>query len=314
MKRARATVCLLLVSALGCATGVEPTLEQPVEVGGTNTGGSDTGGSDSGSAGVDGGGRAGAGGTASATAGVGGALSGGAGVGGAIAGASGSAGASGAASAGAGGVAGNGGAAGSAGNAGAGGMPSTVKPTSLSVNATKNATAKQAPGGGGTPYDDACPAGQVLIGFDGSVGSDQTYLRSVAGVCAKLALGSAAPYAVTTSQAGTLPVRMVAQSTAQSALCPANQVVVGFAGTSGGYVDSLKFRCAPLSVGGQAPNFKLSIGTASDSGSIGGPAGGSAFTAISCSAGQVAVSQQVNAGGAIDGFGIACSVVSLVVQ
>ncbi len=313
---------MLLASAFGCATGVEPTLEQPVGVGGSSggsdTGGADVGGSDTGSAGsagVTGGGTgnhtAGVGGTTTATAGVGGGV-GGAGVGGATAGASGSAGASGAA--GAGGVAGGGGVAGAAGNAGAGGMPSTVKPTSLSVSTTKNPTAKQAPGGGGTAYDDSCPAGQVLIGFNGSVGTDETYLRSVAGVCGKLTLGGSAPYAITTSQAGTLPVRMSAQATAQSALCPANQVVVGFAGTNGGYIDSLKFKCAPLSVSGQAPNFTLSIGTASDSGSIGGPAGGNAFTAILCATGQVAVSQHVNAGNAIDGFGMACSAVSLVVE
>jgi hypothetical protein len=323
MKWARAAACTLFVSVFGCATGVEPTSEQqPVDVGGSdasaNTAGSNAEGGTAGSGGAGVGGVVGVGGMAGA--GIGGALAGSAGVGGAAA--TGGAGAAtggastggGGAATGGGGSGGQGGAGGASGNGGAGGMPSTVKPSSLTVSSTKNATARQAPGAGGTVYDDSCPAGQVLIGFNGTVGADVTYVRSVSGVCGTLALQAQAPYAITVSKAGNLPLRMTAQATAQSALCPANQVVVGFAGTSGGYIDSLKFKCAPLSVSGQAPNYTLSIGTASDTGSIGGAAGGSAFTAISCAAGQVAVSQRPNAGNAIDSFGMACAEVKLVVQ
>lgn len=325
MKRVRAVVrslaLALLAPTIGCATGVEPTQEQLLADagGGSSAGSSGEGGgvlggtsnsAQSGSSTVD---RGGGGATGTSgkegSGGVGGGASLGGSAGAQAGGTTSTAGTAGTSNGGAGG-----GSSGASGSAGAGGMPASAKPSSVSVSATKNATTKQAPSAGGTSYDDTCPAGQVLIGFKGTVGSDHTYVRSASGVCGTLAVAASAPYAVTTSQAGALPARMTAQATVQDALCPANQVVVGFAGSAGGYIDSLKFKCAPLSITGQAPNHTLSFGAATDTGSLGGAAGGTAFNAISCAAGQAAVSQRVSAGDAIDSFGIACAALTLVLK
>ncbi len=305
MMPVRAGAWCVVASVLSCATGIEPTLEQSaIEVSGGSGGAETAGGSaaDAGaqtSAGSDAvaGGMAGKGGKSS---GGGGGLSGSAGAGGSLS------------AAGAGGSVGAGGNAGVGGNAGTGGMPATPGPTRLNISATKNATARAEPSVGGTGYDDACPQGQVLIGFNGTIGADQTYLRSVSGVCATLTMQAKAPYAITTTQAGSLPVRPGAQATAQAGLCPANQVVVGFQGRSGGFVDGLSFKCAPLSVGA-GPNYPLVIGTATDTSLIGGT-GGSPFAAMSCANGQVAVSQRPFGAGAIDSFGLACSPVTVVVE
>ena len=133
----------------------------------------------------------------------------------------------------------------------------------------------------------------------------------MSGVCATLTVQTQAPWTISTSKAGSLPVRESAKSIAQAALCPANQVIVGFQGRSGGFIDALWFKCAPLSVG-PGPGYALVIGATTDSGPIGGQTGGSQFNAIVCGANQVAVSQQPTGGNAVDSFGLACSTIAVV--
>ena len=101
--------------------------------------------------------------------------------------------------------------------------------------------------------------------------------------------------------------------TSLAALCPANQVVVGFQGRSGAVNDALLFQCASLTVG-PAPNYNLMFGATVTTGIIGGQTGGSPFAAVECPSGQVAVSQCLDAGDAIDVFGLACAAVTIVVK
>ncbi len=207
---------------------------------------------------------------------------------------------------------GNGGVGAGGGSAGTGGSQPTIQPKSLSVGSTKNAIVHQTGTSGGISRDDACPQGQVLIGFNGTFGTDAGYLRSVSGICGTLTMGAQAPYAITTSQAGVLPVREASKSMAQTALCPANQVIVGFQGRSGSFIDALWFKCAPLSVG-PGPGYALVIGATTDTALIGGQTGGSSFNGITCAANQIAVSQQPTggSGNTLNSFGLACSTITV---
>jgi hypothetical protein len=220
---------------------------------------------------------------------------------------------------------GGGGAGGSSGNGGMGGGGAagmTVDagpppaPTDVSVGAQTTPSARQAPSAGGASYADQCPVNQVLIGFKGTVDAPggQTYLRSVQGMCGNLAITGSGTYTVTVASAGQLPARESPSAVAQSVNCPANQVVVGFGGRSGGFIDALDFRCAPLTIGGTSPSFKLSLGTISTTGIIGGATGGSGFADIDCGAGMVAVGQEPHAGAAMDSFGLVCATPTLVIR
>jgi hypothetical protein len=302
----RALTSVVGMSLVACAVGTSPTVlhDDPLSSGGTAgteaAAGSSGAAGDSASSGASSGGAGG--GSTAGSGGMSGAGAGGGGAGGAGAGGGGA------------GGGGAGGSAGKAGTAGAGGMPNQPEPSAITVSTTKNATAKHSPSTGGTAYTDDCPAGQVLIGFRGTIDGGIASLRSVAGVCATLSVGANSPYAITTTQAGMLPVRMSAGNTVENAMCPANQVIIGFSGRTAMYIEALIFRCAPLTITGTAPNYELEIGSATDTSPIGGENAGSTFNAINCAGGQVAVSQVPNAGSAIDNFGLRCSEVSLVVD
>jgi hypothetical protein len=313
-------------------TGGSPT---STGIGGNASGGSATGGSATstgGSSGVSGG-SAGAATSAGGAAGA----TGGAGAGGATGGASGNGGNAGASGAGgsggtggASGAAGNGGAGGtggasgaggSGGNAGAGGSP--PKPVRITIDAGSTATMLAAPSTGGTTFNQNCASNEVVIGFSGTVDPPDAatnWLRSFQAICGSLTVTGTTTFSVQTTQAETLPKpppNTGVGSTTQTRTCAAGQMIVGFTGRQGGYIDQLAFICAPLNIGGTSPNFTLSVGTPSAPITpLGGP-GGSPFTNptnINCPAGQIAVGDTGRAGGFIDAFGLLCSTPRLVVQ
>ncbi len=133
-------------------------------------------------------------------------------------------------------------------------------------------------------------------------------------MCGSLSITGTTAFTVTTSMTQTLLARGMPSPVPQTRMCGANQVVVGFGGRSGGYIDQLTFACAPLIISGTAPAFRLSIGQSEMMPmGLGGP-GGAAFVPILCPAGQVAVGDAGRSGGAIDAFGLLCAPPSLVVQ
>jgi hypothetical protein len=100
----------------------------------------------------------------------------------------------------------------------------------------------------------------------------------------------------------------------QTRLCGNDQVVVGFNGQSGARIDQIAPICAPLVIGGAAPNFTLSIGTPSPPLlGLGGPGGGT-FGPYNCPAKQVVVGHTGRTSDYVDAFGFLCSTPSLVVQ
>jgi hypothetical protein len=229
----------------------------------------------------------------------------------------GSGGTSGASGAGGGGKAGAGGAGGASGNGGAGGAGgSPPRPTGITLNPVSTPSGQRAPSVGGGAFSQTCATNEVLIGYTGTVDAPDAstnYLRSFQAICGSLSITGTTTFSVRTTQAEPLPVRGMASVTAQTRMCAANQVIVGFGGRSGGYIDQLAFVCAPLTISGTSPNFTLSIGAQTTLTGLGGP-GGSPFTAMPCPGGMVAVGDEGRDGQAIDSFGLLCSTPTLVVQ
>jgi len=277
-----------------------------------------------GSAGASGAGGAngGGGGTTGGAAGMAGTTAGNGGSGGVTSGGGkGGAGGAGGSTGGNGGNAGAGGSGGAGGNGGAGGSGGTpLRPTGVTLNPASAPTVLQAPSAGGTAFDQNCMTNEVVIGFTGTVNppdASTNWLLSFRAICGSLSVTATAPFQVRTTQAETLPTPPPdtgAGSTTQTRLCAANQMIIGFTGMSGGFIDELSFICAPLNIGGASPSFTLSIGAPSAPlPALGGP-GGSPFNQINCPANQVAVGDTGRAGGFIDAFGLRCSTPSLVVQ
>jgi hypothetical protein len=216
------------------------------------------------------------------------------------------------ATAGAGAEAGLSGTGGGAGGAGGGDL---LKPGHLTTGAATTDILRE-PDAGGTAFADRCPDNQVLIGFHGTMDAPggKSYLRSVQAVCGELVINDTEPWQVTVSEAMTLPMHDVEAAQAQVALCPANQVMTGFAGRSGLWMDSVDVRCAPLNILGTTPDYLLVVGTPSKAGTIGGTTGGSPFDPLECAAGSVAVGQvgrTIQDGVVLGAFGVSCAVLTL---
>jgi hypothetical protein len=224
---------------------------------------------------------------------------------------------------GAGGSAGNGGrgggGSGGGGNGGGGGIVdagSPLKPTNITMG-TSMSPVEQSPTTGGTSFNARCATDEVLIGYRGTVDSpDATinYLRTFTAVCGTLSITGTSTYAVNTTQAETLPTRGTQTgSISQTAMCPPNQVIVGFSGRNGNLIDSLVFSCAPLVISGTSPTFTLSIGATTNTAAIGGP-GGMPFNALACAAGSIAVGHAGRSNQDVQSFGIVCARPTLVVR
>jgi len=143
--------------------------------------------------------------------------------------------------------------------------------------------------GGSNPYDDSCPAGEVLTGLTVRTAS---YIRQIQGRCSKIAIvenrGSAPyNYAHTITAVVTLPKHGNVNGTSQTANCPAGSVVIGASGRGGLLVDAITLRCAPLMLSqtsGANPTFGFTFGNASNADTVGGN-GGSGIPAFTCPAG-----------------------------
>jgi hypothetical protein len=160
---------------------------------------------------------------------------------------------------------------------------------------------------GGTAYNDACPAGQVLTGLGGSTTTTTTAAlnRQITGHCGVVQISGAT---VTIKAGATLPTRGAAGLAPFTRDCPANQVVVGYSGRAGLLVDQIVLTCAPLSsTASAATGAALTVGaTTSTLAAIGGT-GGTALTAVRCPTGEVATTTRLRAGDNLDAFGLACA-------
>src|SRR6185436_6611128 len=158
---------------------------------------------------------------------------------------------------------------------------------------------------GGVAYNDACPAGQALIGFSGSL-STTTSAAVHRQITPRCGIVRVTGTAVMVSAGNTLATRGKAGASAWTRDCPANQVVVGFAGRSGLLIDQLSLGCAPLLASAGSTGTALTVGSTVTTVSAVGGSGGTAFTMNKCPANEVATTSRVRVGDNMDAFGLAC--------
>ena len=206
---------------------------------------------------------------------------------------------------------------------GSGGSPSMDAPGDTGDQATDTASAGHpvalngphtttlaGSAAGGAANEDDCPAGQALIGFNGSLSMTNTTAavnRQIAAQCGIVTITGAA---VTVQAGTTLPTRGTGGVSAWTRSCPANQVVIGFATRTGTLVDQVTFLCAPLSASSDAVGTALMAGTETSLAPIGGN-GGMAFGPYRCAAGEVGSGALVRTSGEISGFALVCSKASI---
>jgi hypothetical protein len=230
--------------------------------------------------------------------------------------------------AGAGGDAGVGGATGMGGEGGMGGMGGDMgggggsggapvkMPTGVQVNGEMPTMVFGNSSGGGNFYS-LCGANEVLLGFpdattDSSDTSMSPWLKSADAQCASLTLSGKGPFTVTISTTVTLPSRGKASDLMQQSNCPADQVMIGFTGSSGDYIDWIAPICAPLTVVGDATNgYSLQIGQSTVVTNKIGGSGGVFFGEIYCGPGQVVRGWTGYSGDWFDKFGMVCGELSL---
>jgi hypothetical protein len=123
-----------------------------------------------------------------------------------------------------------------------------------------------------------CPDRSVLIGMNVySAG----YIDGMQPVCGVPVLTPGGVGAVTVVNEGvTLDLVGTNSTTFTPLLCPTDEVVVGFEGRSGEWLDAVSLRCAPLDDTG-------AVGTIVNTSTLGG-AFGAPFPATDCSPGEVA--------------------------
>jgi hypothetical protein len=185
----------------------------------------------------------------------------------------------------------------------------TSAPTPVTFTGA-NATAQYGNPAGGSAFNDACPAGQALIGFSGMLTQAGGYHSQITAQCGAVnRLGAPGAYVLNVTGGLTLPTRGMGGTSAWSSFCPTNTVVSGFGSRSGGLVDQIVLSCTPLGVDA-ALGTTISFGTVTVLAPAGGT-GGHANPQADCPTGQVATVARLRGGDGVDAFGLACSVPSI---
>jgi hypothetical protein len=164
-------------------------------------------------------------------------------------------------------------------------------------------------GTGGDAFSDLCPAGQVVVGFQGYVNVPPSpAVDRIQTVCGRLMVSGSAPATATIASGATLPYRGMFGNTTFSRICPADQVIIGFGGRSGALIDQLAFRCAALVV--PAGGTTAIAGPIIPLAPI-GEEGGSSFAATDCPAGYVARGTTGRSGFWLDALALVCGTVTV---
>jgi hypothetical protein len=162
----------------------------------------------------------------------------------------------------------------------------------------------QVGGSGGAAFDEACPAGQVLVGYAGAQ-AGQGYIGRLQATCGLVQISSAT-LAVTLAPGAALLQHGNANGMPWTITCPTDQMIVGFAGRSGLYVDQLAFKCAPLIISGQPGSYTIAPGNITNLAAVGGTGGGP-FPEQFCADGRVGTAHFGREGLDLDAFGVLCN-------
>jgi hypothetical protein len=175
-------------------------------------------------------------------------------------------------------------------------------------------------GGGGDAFVETCPADQVVVGFSGQLyfdpdaGQSTPWIGILQTRCGAVALGGPGREQVVVGPGASLPQLGFFAGPGPmpfSSPCPADQIVVGFSGRSGAFVDGLAVVCAHWIVQATGAAYALSEDSVTTLTYAGG-AGGDAFGLESCPSGQMATGIAGRSGFWLDHFGLLCSEAALV--
>ncbi len=140
---------------------------------------------------------------------------------------------------------------------------------------------------------DACPAGQVLQGFAGtldalsSASPPTTVIGQIAGLCGTVSLVDDDPTAITTADGTMLPPHGESGDESWRMRCPEGQAVSGLSGQAGQLLDQLEIACRAFQVDGMGDAQSISLTPAPGKNPVGGE-GGDDFGPTSCPEGQIA--------------------------
>jgi hypothetical protein len=160
----------------------------------------------------------------------------------------------------------------------------------------------------GTLYEDACPPGAALIGFDFSATNE---IDNDTPICARADLVAAAGggWGAVWGPTTLLPFHGPNGVPGNQRLCPANSFVRAFSGTSAYYLQSVMMLCAAIVV---TPSRQVQLSADSFSPAF-GPAAGNNFGPILCPTGEVATMRRERQDVNIPAyeFGLACSAIAV---
>lgn len=171
---------------------------------------------------------------------------------------------------------------------------------------------KQGGGTSGTLFEDVCPAGKVLVGIAGQVDKNGMSLNQLGGVCGPISISSTLAISIGADDTS-LPLRGSGNNGDMPVIskCPANQVVVGFAGyadINGVYL--IAAACAPLTASYGATGFSITIGNTADQSAI-GVTGGMSFGDTKC-INAIATGTSIRDGKPLGEFAVTCATMSIV--
>jgi hypothetical protein len=159
--------------------------------------------------------------------------------------------------------------------------------------------------------DDECPTGSAVVGYDVATTSDPRLdvVDRIRTICGAVRLSHAGGVlSVEIGATTALPERGSGPGTIVPLRCPKNQLVVGYRGRSGAFVDQLGLRCAPLLVA--STQAELALGAVTELGPVGGD-GGDVHPATDCGPAQVVVGTRTLADFVLERLSLSCASVSL---
>jgi len=175
------------------------------------------------------------------------------------------------------------------------GVPSMGSMLRINIDANPTIAVDYTPtvgGAGGTSFQLACPADEIIVGIHGIQG---TYVNRIGPKCVKVdQLGRWIGNPVNGPLTGTST-----SGTSFSKLCPVNYAVDGFRANSAQYVNNIDISCRALT-----PSGGLS-GNSQYLGGVGGP-GGSDSGQLSCGTGNPVYALYGRSGSWLDSFGVQC--------
>jgi hypothetical protein len=188
-------------------------------------------------------------------------------------------------------------------------------PTDLPVDFAPAGSTPRYGGDGGSAFSESCPQGYAITGYRGfeSASPSLTHILRIQALCSRVTVVQGASPGVTMSDLTALAEHGTDGDIPWQRTCPAQQVVVGFAGRHDpiNFVNQLVFYCAPLTAVASVGGYALSVGAASALPVIGTSQGGSAFGPASCPAGQVVTGDAGQSGFWLDALELSCAVPSV---